>query len=215
MSEQLMLSAEDFPVRTSAAPAAEPVCLAPEVGYGLSTPDLLASFDPASFSWRTSLRCFIEGWMPFSDPWPRSGMMRSGIAYQLPPLAPLTYGTGFGSSPTHSIPTPTASDHIERRNTTGALNYKTNKAVSLDRWVKMWPTPAARDHKGQNSLRSIERSLSAGKNGQLGQLPNAVLYRTGEAGQLNPTWVEWLMGFPIGHTDLSPLETPSSRKSLS
>jgi phage-related protein len=27
-------------------------------------------------------------------------------------------------------------------------------------------------------------------------------------GQLNPTWVEWLMGFPIGWTDCEPLETP-------
>ena len=26
-------------------------------------------------------------------------------------------------------------------------------------------------------------------------------------GALNPTWVEWLMGFPLGWTDLQPLET--------
>ena len=26
-------------------------------------------------------------------------------------------------------------------------------------------------------------------------------------GQLNPTWVEWLMGWPLGWTDLKPLET--------
>lgn len=30
----------------------------------------------------------------------------------------------------------------------------------------------------------------------------------GNGGQLNPTWVEWLMGFPIGWTDLEDLETP-------
>jgi DNA (cytosine-5)-methyltransferase 1 len=24
----------------------------------------------------------------------------------------------------------------------------------------------------------------------------------GNAGRLNPTWVEWLMGFPLGWTDL-------------
>lgn len=32
-------------------------------------------------------------------------------------------------------------------------------------------------------------------------------------GALNPPWVEWLMGFPIGWTGLKPSETPSSRKS--
>ena len=33
-------------------------------------------------------------------------------------------------------------------------------------------------------------------------------------GSLNPNWVEWLMGYPIGWTDLEGLGTPSSRKSL-
>lgn len=30
----------------------------------------------------------------------------------------------------------------------------------------------------------------------------------GNGGQLNPMWVEWLMGFPIGWTDLNASETP-------
>jgi DNA (cytosine-5)-methyltransferase 1 len=30
-------------------------------------------------------------------------------------------------------------------------------------------------------------------------------------GALNPTWVEWLMGWPLGWTDLKPLETDKSR----
>ena len=42
-------------------------------------------------------------------------------------------------------------------------------------------------------------------------LPNAVLggvgVETQDGGQLNPTWVEWLMGWPLGWTDLKPLET--------
>jgi len=51
------------------------------------------------------------------------------------------------------VPTPTSQDHIERQNTnktpsTGKLNYETNKSVSLDRWVKMWPTPSARETGG-------------------------------------------------------------------
>jgi hypothetical protein len=32
-------------------------------------------------------------------------------------------------------------------------------------------------------------------------------------GQLNPTWVEWLMGFPLEWTVCEPSATPSSRKS--
>lgn len=33
------------------------------------------------------------------------------------------------------------------------------------------------------------------------------------SGQLNPTWVEWLMGYPEGWTDLEASATPSSRRS--
>ena len=35
----------------------------------------------------------------------------------------------------------------------------------------------------------------------------------GESWSLNPMWVEWLMGYPAGHTDLKDWETLSSRKS--
>jgi len=42
------------------------------------------------------------------------------------------------------------------------------------------------------------------------------LLRTGQesGGQLNPTWVEWLMGWPIGWTDLKPLATARYREWL-
>jgi hypothetical protein len=39
---------------------------------------------------------------------------------------------------------------------------------------------------------------------------------TEESGSLNPDWVEWLMGYPIGHTALGASETRlflKSRKS--
>jgi len=32
--------------------------------------------------------------------------------------------------------------------------------------------------------------------------------RAGNGGKLNPRWVEWLMGFPLGWTDLEASETP-------
>jgi DNA (cytosine-5)-methyltransferase 1 len=136
-------------------------------------------------------------------------MMRSGTAYQLPTLAHLTDATGFGLSlthkPTHSVPTPTASDHIERKSTSKEkLNFDTNKSVSLDRWVKMWPTPQASDNRDRGSLSSgaVKRRMEKGKQISLSQSVSEV------SGQLNPMWVEWLMGFPIGHTDLKDLETP-------
>tara|TARA_R110002020_G_scaffold309418_2_gene525446 strand:- start:58 stop:711 length:654 start_codon:yes stop_codon:yes gene_type:complete len=69
-----------------------------------------------------------------------------------------------GAKPHHMVPTPTSQDHIERQNTnktpsTGKLNYETNKSVSLDRWVKMWPTPNARQ-KGGGEYQDPEKILA-------------------------------------------------------
>jgi hypothetical protein len=51
----------------------------------------------------------VEGWTEFSETWPRSGTMRSGIAYQLPPLVRLTDETDSGL-----WPTPARSDERQR-----------------------------------------------------------------------------------------------------
>lgn len=73
-------------------------------------------------------------------------------------------------------------------------------SVSLNRAVKMWPTPSARDHKGGYIGGRI-------RNGKVSwdTLNVAVQHTDNQekaSGSLNPAWVEWLMGFPIGHTDL-------------
>lgn len=203
-----MSSVADFHAKTLVTPVMERVSKVSAPAYGARSLDLLANYDRHTSSWRTSQRCLVEGWTVFSETWPRSGMMRNGIAFRLQPLAPVTSGTEFGLWPTPAASDtaerkPPARPHITKNGTLRHLNPKgVQSQVRLSQAVKFWPTPSSRDFKGQNSLTSIERSLKSGKNGHLGQLPNAVLYRSGEAGALNPEWVEWLMGFPIGHTDL-------------
>ena len=64
----------------------------------------------------------------------------------------------------------------------------------------LWPTPQAsdnRDRGGPNNP-SVQRRKAIGKQISLSQTQN---------GQLNPMWVEWLMGFPMGWTELPPSET--------
>lgn len=71
------------------------------------------------------------------------------------------------------------------------------------RWREgMWPTPVATMSKG-SSPSSLTRK--SGRDRSNDRLDHAVMAKDG--GQLNPTWVEWLMGWPLGHTDLKPLET--------
>ena len=115
---QQTLFAEDSLARTSASPASTRVTVgqvltANEAGSGAPWRALLATYDRATRSWRTSQHCFLEttgdGLAEFSETWPRSGMTRNGTAYQLQPLAPLTSGTESGL-----LPTPTAREWKDR-----------------------------------------------------------------------------------------------------
>jgi DNA (cytosine-5)-methyltransferase 1 len=63
----------------------------------------------------------------------------------------------------------------------------------------MWPTPTVKGNYNKKGLSS--------KSGD--GLATAVAKETKGKGKLNPDWVEWLMGWPIGWTDLEPIETLS------
>lgn len=67
----------------------------------------------------------------------------------------------------------------------------------------LWPTPTRRDYKGGRK----PETLAASGRGATNSLNDALTVNH-QHGQLNPDWVEWLMGFPIGWTDLNHSETP-------
>jgi hypothetical protein len=95
-----MQSLEDFPAKTLVSQVVERVLTAHEAGCGPTTPDWLTSFDPASSAWKTS-QLSLDGELgEFSETWPRSGMMRNGIAYRLPTLVPDNFATECGLWPT-------------------------------------------------------------------------------------------------------------------
>ena len=76
--------------------------------------------------------------------------------------------------------------------------------------MKAWGTPTAVCWKGSGKpgTKSHQHDVKNGNlRGQVITSPNG--------GQLNPKWVEWLMGFPLGWTDLEDSETQSSPKSSS
>lgn len=63
---------------------------------------------------------------------------------------------------------------------------------------KFFPTPQASDNRDRGNISnpSIQKRMLKGKQIMLSQSVNE------NSGQLNPNWVEWLMGYPIGWTDL-------------
>ena len=65
-----------------------------------------------------------------------------------------------------------------------------------------WPTPRTKGMcGGSGSWDLLNKNTTIEEARQMG---------AGNGGKLNPTWVEWLMGWPLGWTDLKPLETDKS-----
>jgi hypothetical protein len=121
----------------------------------------------------------------------------------------------------------------------GRLRKISNQGVSgsigLARTVAMYPTPQVDDAKnsGKNQKRretlasriwkyptpgANEDSYRLNGNSQQSNSLGAIARREAleespeSGGQLNPTWVEWLMGWPLGWTDLKPSGTDKCHK---
>ena len=101
--------------KTSRSQAGARALEASNPAYGTSTYASLAKFDLATSSWRTSQFSLGGGLEQFSGAWPRSGMMRNGIAYQHPSLARRITGTGYGLLPTPSGTRNHGKNHVSGR----------------------------------------------------------------------------------------------------
>jgi hypothetical protein len=122
-------SAAVFPAKTSATLETKKGCLVTEADCGKNSPASLARYDHATSSWRTSQRCFLGGWEQFSETFPRSGMTRNGIAFQLPQLVHLSSGIGCGL-----LPTLVAGDSRGGRNGT-AKGRSLSDGMTLTDWL--------------------------------------------------------------------------------
>jgi hypothetical protein len=131
---------------------------------------------------------------------------------------------------------------LARRETLKAKGYNGNGCgTPLAMAVQLWPTPCAEDaknvpyQKGKDGVTRYPMRLGAVDPARLWPMPASRDYRSpslkvgtpeyfrhptagiplpeAAGGTLNPTWVEWLMGYPLGWTACAASATPSSRKS--
>ena len=215
--------------KTSASPERAQALRVPGPDSGEKWPASLAKWDPASSLWRTRQLSLEGDSEPFSETWPRWGMMQGGEFWALTTPAHLTRGTESGLWPTPWT-TEAKSDTLNIAN-----RIRKGKQIMLCHAVRLWPTPVSTDgshggrvtpakaREGGNLVEAVSArtwptpcaTMSKGsspaaltrKDGQSrmnDRLDHAVMNSDG--GQLNPNWVEWLMGWPIGQTDLKPLE---------
>lgn len=203
-------SPEASPVRTLAWREKVKASMELDQGYGERWPASWVRFDLASFSWRTRQCSLLGGSDVFSGTWPRWGTMRGGECWAHDTPEHPTDATGSGSW----LATPTA--------TANQLSPSGQKHPGCQNW---WPTPTKVHRPNEGNVRMLRRQamagvisweeakiMSGGKDvrQRQGALPamrgadNIEPVETG--GKLNPEWVEWLMGWPIGFTACRRLE---------
>ena len=93
------------------------------------------------------------------------------------------------------FPTPIAGDwkgQVRSKGEPGMLSGVIEKQEK-----EKFPTPTSRDYKGARKLETLKKK---GRNPKTNSLPDSVEGK--HIGRLNPTFVEWLMGFPLGWTEL-------------
>lgn len=107
-------------------------------------------------------------------------------------------------------PTPAVADTEGSRKTRSG---KRSNELLLNGIAAQWPTPISRDYKsGQDSERTLARNSRPMSEVALAfGLPSHQTSTHGDASprRLNPLFVEWLMGMPLGWTDFEHLETES------
>lgn len=172
-------------------------------------------YDLLSSSLKTSLQSGQEDLIVFASSWPQWGMISDGLLSVPQALEPLTKETD-GSY----LPTPTAQAYGTNKG--GALGRVGKVRMSLETMAKRnhWPTPRANDSQKRGNFDQENK-----RNGLAGAVkrfptPTARDFRTpcqgdlnrktpslatisfGTGGQLSPMWVEWLMGYRTGWTEL-------------
>lgn len=216
--ELLMWYLVGFHVKTSVPPVKAKAFQASEADSGSRCSESRKKSCPDTCSSKIHQCSGREGWKSYCKGLPMQGSMQDGVLSRLPTLALPTLGNEFGL-----LPTPTADAAIGTRTTKFAQGGTPLSHVSI-----IWPTPRSTDgskggpgrskkRAGGGNLRTFvatptARDWKSGKASQATMDRNARPLSEQIGGSLNPTWVEWLMGWPLGWTDLNPLETDKSRQ---
>ena len=182
--------------RTSAPQGGGMASTASAPACGAKWPASSVRYDPASSEWKTA-HCLWEEVLPWSSViLPTWGMTRSGSVYRHPTAERPISGIGVGL-----WPTPTVCGNYNR----SGASAKSGDGLATAVTQRTWPTATATAYKGWSPNHN-----RADTDDRLDYSVERESFRPGQQTppmRLNPEWVEWLMGWPIGHTGLKPLET--------
>ena len=230
------------PARTYPVPARAKGSPAPDRDSGVRWQELFVRFDPATSTWKTHQCLWEEDLQWSSVTLPKWGIMRDGVLLERTTPALPIGAKGFGLWPTplsrdhksgkcsqdtwdknsrplneavlhggtstrQTWPTPTNSMVTAADMEQARFAGNSGKRPKYQDAKKIWPTPQSRDFRtGEGHRWDEPEKRSRNLNDQAAKTENH--------GQLNPSWVEWLMGFPIGWTNSKPLATDKFQRWL-
>ena len=192
----LMSYLEAFPAKTSALQEKEPALKEAEVECGNTWPASFASLSADKSMWKTAQHSLLEDLEQSLEIWPSWGLMRGGECFHAEMSAAFTYENGFGLQ----LPTPRSCSAMAAQITEKTAKYKNpNLETVLARL--MLPTIGANEGKGASKDRFSGSPAFRGAKMCEG-------LRTCETDPiyLNPLFAELTMMWPLGWTDLKPLE---------
>lgn len=184
--QELILYRQDSLVRTSVLQEMVRDWMESEVGFSLKSLDSLGFYDQVSCSWKMSQLSLTGDSTELSWNCITSGLTVDGILFQHPMLVPHTL-----EKDSFYLPTPVTVDTGSFFNKSKSKNSKKRPTLGAMAKYNLWPTPTV-----CGNYQKPKAGTSRGTG-----LATAV------GGLLNPTWVEWLMGYNMGHTELDVLVT--------
>lgn len=239
--EKSTASAEASPAKTSQRQAKERVSTGREAAYGASSRVLLAKFDHNTRSWKTPQCSFLGDSDECLETLPRLGMTQNGLLWELMTLERPTdaSASGYWRTPDTGaggeISAEKAADFAMRKTRASGSAIQIRLCDQV-RHPQLWPTPNCSGLDGGSNSRKANKKRGIyqmiyptpkcqdaraasfdRRKGNLGEVIHGRYLNGGNAtpqtksARLNPNWVEWLMGWPIGYTDSKPLETDKFR----
>jgi hypothetical protein len=210
---------EDSRAKTSPAQEKAQELTVNAVDYGLTSQESLAKLDLNTSLWKTHQQSLFEDLEECLTTFPDWGSMQNGELFQPKMSAVLKSAKDFGRL-RHSIQEQQRPEQMMDGIANGALkklcldaNATTesgsvmnaenghthfimmNGTVALTAAPKMWLTPQANEDAAGTPNGNMQRMLGNHP------LIRGTTPEQWKSGTLNPTWIEWLMGFPLGWTD--------------
>jgi len=213
--ELLMLYLADFHAKTLVQQEKEQELKENALGCGERWQGLLARLDQSSFLWKTVQCSLLEDSEQSLEIWPNWGSMRNGVCWEQMMWEQTTTENEYGYwlTPTATAISGRSQEAMEyRTKQRESQGHKTVQPGNLAEQVMYSGKVPCKDMKKPTML-----PTPTAHNSKEGAYPAEFTRKTPTlathaGGKLNPMWTEWLMGWPLGWTDLKPLETDKYHK---